>query len=168
MPSRFHEGARRSRLPDRKVARRKQSIDTFRRTSLKEAAEVKPLRLKIVSVGPYDTAATLVRRMGVADHRLEGFRVLNGLGPKDPVKPGSKVKIVVGSPVLTEEDGDPEKVDRLSDLGVTKQRTACPIGCVAKNKKQNNLQNSHVCPIFGANNRNLWWAHQGSNLGPAD
>ena len=73
----------------------KQSIDTFRRMSLKEAAEVKPLRLKIVSVGPDDTVATLARRMGVGDHRVERFRVLNGLGPKDPVTPGSKVKLVV-------------------------------------------------------------------------
>ena len=73
----------------------KQSIDTFRRMSLREAAEVKPSHLKIVSVGPNDTVATLARRMMVADHKAERFRVLNGLGPKDQVKPGSKVKIVV-------------------------------------------------------------------------
>jgi len=73
----------------------KQSIDTFRRMSLKEAAEVKPLHIKIVSVGTHDTVASLARRMAFADHRAERFRVLNGLGPKDRVKPGAKVKIVV-------------------------------------------------------------------------
>jgi predicted Zn-dependent protease len=73
----------------------KQSIDTFRRMSLKEAAEVKPLHIKIVSVGPHDTVASLARRMALGDHRAERFRVLNGLGPKDAVKPGSEVKIVV-------------------------------------------------------------------------
>jgi predicted Zn-dependent protease len=73
----------------------KQSIDTFRRMSLKEAAEAKPLHVKIVSVGAHDTVASLARRMAVSDHRLERFRVLNGLGPRDPVKPGTKVKIVV-------------------------------------------------------------------------
>jgi predicted Zn-dependent protease len=73
----------------------RQSIDTFRRMSLKEAAEVKPLRIHIVTVGPHDTVASLARRMQVADHRLDRFRTLNGLGPKDGVKPGSEVKIVV-------------------------------------------------------------------------
>ncbi len=58
----------------------KQSIDTFRRMSLKEAAEVKPLHLKIVSVGPHDTVASLARRMALPDHRVERFRMLNGLG----------------------------------------------------------------------------------------
>ena len=73
----------------------RQSIDTFRRMSLREAAEVKPLRLKIVRVGPNDTVASLARRMAVADRKVARFRVLNGLGPKQRVKPGSEVKIVV-------------------------------------------------------------------------
>jgi len=38
--------------------------------------------------------------MGVADHRGERFRLLNGLGPKDQVQPGSKVKIVVEYPAV--------------------------------------------------------------------
>ena len=68
----------------------KQSIDTFRRMSLREAAEVKPLRLKIVNVGPHDTVARLARRMAVADRSVARFRVLNGLGPKERVKPGER------------------------------------------------------------------------------
>ena len=72
----------------------RESIATFRRMSLKESAQVHPLRLKIVTVGPKDTVATLAHRMAVADHALDRFRVLNGLGPRDGVKPGTKVKIV--------------------------------------------------------------------------
>ena len=63
--------------------------------SLKESAEVKPLHVKIVSVGPKDTVERLAKRMAGVDHPLDRFRVLNGLGPKDGVKPGMKVKIVV-------------------------------------------------------------------------
>ena len=71
------------------------SIQSFRRMSLKESSEVKPLHLKIVTVGPSDTVATLASHMATADRRLERFRVLNGLGPDGRVKPGEKVKIVV-------------------------------------------------------------------------
>jgi predicted Zn-dependent protease len=73
----------------------RESIASFRRMSLKESAEVKPLHVKIVSVGPKDTVERLAKRMAGVDHPLDRFRVLNGLGPKDGVKPGMKVKIVV-------------------------------------------------------------------------
>jgi predicted Zn-dependent protease len=72
----------------------RQSVMSFRRMSLKEAREIKPLRVKIVTVGAHDTVASLARRMASGDHRLERFRVLNGLGPKDEVKPGEQVKII--------------------------------------------------------------------------
>jgi predicted Zn-dependent protease len=73
----------------------RESIATFRRISLKESEQVHPLRLKIVTVGANDTVETLARRMAIADHALDRFRVLNGLGPQAQVKPGAKVKIVV-------------------------------------------------------------------------
>jgi predicted Zn-dependent protease len=73
----------------------RESIETFRRMSVKEAAEVKPLHLKIVTVRPNDTVETLAHRMAIADHPLDRFRVLNGLGPQARVKPGDKVKMVV-------------------------------------------------------------------------
>ena len=72
----------------------RESIESFRRMSLQESAQVHPLRLKIVTVGANDTVETLARRMATADHSLERFRVINGLGPHDVVKPGTKVKIV--------------------------------------------------------------------------
>ena len=72
----------------------RESIESFRRMSLKESAQVHPLRLKIVTVGANDTVETLARRMALADHALDRFRVINGLGPHDAVKPGTRVKIV--------------------------------------------------------------------------
>jgi predicted Zn-dependent protease len=73
----------------------RESIATFRRMSLQESAQVHPLRLKMVTVGANDTVETLARRMATTDQALERFRVLNGIGPHDALKPGTKVKIVV-------------------------------------------------------------------------
>ena len=71
----------------------REAIMTFRRMSLKESQQVKPLRLKTVTVGKADTVASLAHRMAV-DHPLERFRLSNGLGPHDGVKPGEIVKLV--------------------------------------------------------------------------
>ena len=73
----------------------RESIGTFRRMSLAEIEQAKPLRLQIVTVGPADTVDRLASRMAVADRAVERFRILNGLDPGDHVKPGSEVKIVV-------------------------------------------------------------------------
>jgi predicted Zn-dependent protease len=73
----------------------RESIATFRRMSLKESEQVHPLRMKIVTVGAHDTVESLARRMATADHALDRFRVLNGLGPHDTLKAGAKVKVVV-------------------------------------------------------------------------
>ena len=72
----------------------RESIVSFRRMSLKESNEVRPLRLKIVKVGRGDSVAKLARRMAVSDHALDRFRVLNGLGRHDRLKAGEEVKIV--------------------------------------------------------------------------
>jgi predicted Zn-dependent protease len=72
----------------------RESILTFRRMSLKESQEVKPLHVKVVTVGNRDTPATLSRHMADLDHPLERFRALNGLGPHDRLKPGERVKVV--------------------------------------------------------------------------
>jgi predicted Zn-dependent protease len=73
----------------------RESIGTFRRMSLAEIEDAKPLRLQIVTIAPGDTAEKLAGRMAVADRQLERFRVLNGLEPNEKLKPGSEVKIVV-------------------------------------------------------------------------
>ena len=73
----------------------RESVSTFRRMSLKESEQIHPFRLKIVSVGAHDTVEKLSGRMAVSDHKLERFRVLNGLGAADKLKAGEKVKLVV-------------------------------------------------------------------------
>ncbi len=70
------------------------SVMSFRRMSLKESNEVRPLRIKVVTVGRGDSVASLARGMAVSDHALERFRVLNGLAIHDRVRPGEQVKIV--------------------------------------------------------------------------
>jgi predicted Zn-dependent protease len=73
----------------------RESVGTFRRMSLAEIEDAKPLRLQVVTVGPSDTVEKLATRMAVTDHQVERFRVLNGLEPSDRLKSGSEVKIVV-------------------------------------------------------------------------
>jgi predicted Zn-dependent protease len=73
----------------------RQSVDSFRRMTLAEIQRARPLHLKIVNVGPGDTAEKLARRMAVTDRQVERFRMLNGLDPGQEPKPGSQVKIVV-------------------------------------------------------------------------
>ncbi len=68
---------------------------SFRRMTLKESEQVKPLHLKVVTVGANDTVEKLAHRMATSDHSLERFRTLNGLGQHDRLKPGEKVKLVV-------------------------------------------------------------------------
>ena len=73
----------------------REAVATFRRMSLKEAAQVKPMRIALVTVGPRDTVESMARRMAVPDHALETFRVINGLSHEDRLKAGERVKIVV-------------------------------------------------------------------------
>ena len=73
----------------------RESVGTFRRMSLAEIEQAKPLRLKVITVAPGDTADRLAGRMAVADRSVERFRVLNGLSPGERPRPGSLVKIVV-------------------------------------------------------------------------
>ncbi len=73
----------------------RECMDSFRRMSLAEIEQAKPLRVKIVKVAPGDTVEKLAGRMALADRAADRFRVLNGLEPGDRLKPGSEVKIVV-------------------------------------------------------------------------
>ncbi|MDI3469234.1 MAG: putative Zn-dependent protease [Pseudolabrys sp.] len=73
----------------------RESLNSFRRMTLQEAKNTKPLRIKIVTVGPTDTINTLAARMDVGDKKRERFLVLNGLQPGETLTPGSQVKIIV-------------------------------------------------------------------------
>jgi predicted Zn-dependent protease len=71
------------------------SVATFRRMSLAESKATRPLRLKVVTVANGATVEQLASRMAVSDHKVERFRVLNGLDANDRLHPGDQVKIVV-------------------------------------------------------------------------
>jgi predicted Zn-dependent protease len=73
----------------------RETVGTFRRMSLAEMEQAKPLHLMVVQVAPGDTVEKLASRMAVPDHAVERFRVLNGLDPADRLKAGGEVKIVV-------------------------------------------------------------------------
>ena len=73
----------------------RESVGTFRRMSLAEIEDAKPLRLQVVTVRPGDTVEKLAGRMAVGDRQIERFRVLNGLEAGARLKLGSEVKIVV-------------------------------------------------------------------------
>ena len=70
---------------------------SMRRISAQEAGAVIPRRVDVVTAGPNDTVQTLARRMAYTDGQEARFRVLNGLGSRDTIRPGQKVKIVVRS-----------------------------------------------------------------------
>jgi predicted Zn-dependent protease len=73
----------------------RESVGTFRRMSLAEIDDTRPLHLQVVTVGPGDTVEKLASRMAVGDRQVERFRVLNGLEPGERLKTGGEVKIVV-------------------------------------------------------------------------
>jgi predicted Zn-dependent protease len=70
------------------------TIASFRKLSASEMAKLKPLRIRIVTVGANDTEDTLAQKMHGVDRPRELFRALNDLTPGAPITPGLKVKIV--------------------------------------------------------------------------
>jgi predicted Zn-dependent protease len=73
----------------------RESVSSFRRLTLEEIEQAKPLRIKIITVGPADTVEKLAGRMALIDRQVDRFRILNGLEAGDRLKPGDQVKIVV-------------------------------------------------------------------------
>jgi predicted Zn-dependent protease len=72
------------------------SVESFRRLSLSEIEAAKPLRLQVLAVRPGETVESIGQhRMAHLDHALERFRMINGLGASEALKPGEQVKIVV-------------------------------------------------------------------------
>ncbi len=67
---------------------------SFRRLSEREAANAKPLRVRVVTVGARDTVDSLARRMAFDTAQVARFRVLNGIAPDAGVRTGQRVKII--------------------------------------------------------------------------
>ncbi|MGV8998014.1 MAG: M48 family metalloprotease [Parvibaculaceae bacterium] len=73
-----------------------QSISSsFRLISAAEAAAVRPMRLRIVTVGPHDSVASLSAAMPFTHHKAERFRALNGLSADEVLRAGQSVKTIV-------------------------------------------------------------------------
>lgn len=73
----------------------RRTTHSFRMLSEAEAAQLRPLRLRVVRVGAGDTVASLAARMPFGEFREERFRVLNGLDEGDRLTAGQRVKIVM-------------------------------------------------------------------------
>jgi predicted Zn-dependent protease len=70
------------------------SVSTFRRMTQSEIDSARPLRLRVVTVTPGDTAERMASRMPLVDRPLERFLILNSLSQGDALTPGEKVKVV--------------------------------------------------------------------------
>ncbi len=73
----------------------REMVHSFRRLSEREAAILRPRRLRVVTVAKGDTPEKLAQRMAVDEFPLETFLALNGLKSGVKLEPGSKMKIVV-------------------------------------------------------------------------
>ena len=73
-------------------------IYSFRKLSDEEAAKVKPLVVRVITVADGDTVESLAKRLPYAEREVERFRMMNALAPDAVVKPGDKVKIVTWGP----------------------------------------------------------------------
>ena len=67
---------------------------SFRVLSPQERAALKPLRIRVVTVKPGDTVATLAAQMEGVERKLDMFRLINAMSPGATVSAGSKVKII--------------------------------------------------------------------------
>jgi predicted Zn-dependent protease len=70
------------------------TLQSFRLMSSAEAAQHKPLNIKIYRVRAGDTVEKLAERMETAVNNLTLFTVLNGLDPSSRLEPGALVKLV--------------------------------------------------------------------------
>jgi predicted Zn-dependent protease len=81
--------------PGSEIARMAQAGESFRPLSTAEAARERPWRIRVVTVRPGDSVASLAARMPFETAREERFRVLNSLAPGQQPRPGERVKLVV-------------------------------------------------------------------------
>jgi predicted Zn-dependent protease len=70
------------------------TFQSFRTLTSAQAAALKPLRVRVVSVKKGDTVAKLAKRMAFDSYAAERFRVLNGLPPGVEFVSRPRVKII--------------------------------------------------------------------------
>ena len=66
----------------------------FKKMSTAEISALQPLRIRIVTIAPGDTVASLAGRMRGVERKVELFSLLNAVPPGTALTPGQKVKIV--------------------------------------------------------------------------
>ncbi|MBT3905503.1 MAG: M48 family metalloprotease [Rhodospirillales bacterium] len=69
---------------------------SFQRISEREARNLRPLRISVVTVRRGDTVESLAARLPVERFRLELFEALNGITRGQRLRPGQKVKLISG------------------------------------------------------------------------
>jgi predicted Zn-dependent protease len=67
---------------------------SFRRMTPEEAASLKPLRVRVVTVRAGENITTLASRMMGTDRKLDLFKLINALPTGASVSPGERVKII--------------------------------------------------------------------------
>jgi len=70
-------------------------VNSLRKLTPAEAAEIRPRVIHIYTVKPGDTVQSLAANMAYRDFRLERFLSLNGLASNSQLRPGEKVKLIV-------------------------------------------------------------------------
>ena len=73
----------------------RQSAASFRKLSAGEAAQIRPLRVRVVTVKPGDSVSSLAKAMAFDDYQEQRFRVLNGLTAGQGLVAGQRVKLIV-------------------------------------------------------------------------
>ncbi len=69
-------------------------LSSFATMTAKEAAQIKPQRIRVVTVAKGDTVESLAKRMDFETLVVQRFQVLNGLTSGGKLKVGTRVKIV--------------------------------------------------------------------------
>ncbi|MNZ87734.1 hypothetical protein D3C78_1066040 [compost metagenome] len=67
---------------------------SFRKMTPQEIASLKPLRVRVVTVKPGETVATMAARMMGTDRKLDMFRMINAMSATATIQPGQRVKII--------------------------------------------------------------------------
>jgi predicted Zn-dependent protease len=69
-------------------------VNSFRKISATEAAQLKERRIEVVTVQSGDTMEKLAQRMAYSDAALDRFMIINSLKQGDQLQPGMKVKLI--------------------------------------------------------------------------
>jgi len=70
-------------------------VNSLRKISVQEAADIRPRVIHVVTVGPDDTIQSLASRMAYRDFKVDRFLAVNNLSATSRLTPGQKLKLVV-------------------------------------------------------------------------